>query len=1525
LSRWRNLERQSFPALPSGRRIKEMSDPEEDSAANKAGEADGQRSEPAGAESPAAAPVPEPAGKSESGVIVGVGASAGGLEAFSELLRSLPAITGMTFVLVQHLDPHHESILAELLGNYTRMPVVQVQDGVHVEPDRVYVIPPNARMVLSDGHLRVSRPAQELSHRRRPIDEFFVSLAETMRNRAIGVILSGAASDGTLGLKAIKGEGGITFAQDATAKFDGMPRSAIAAGGVDFVLPPRRIAEELTRLARHPISGSVADTLLGESAAMESILALIRSRVGIDFRMYKQGTVQRRVARRLAVRTMETLDDYLAILERDPAEINALTEDLLIKVTEFFRDAPEFQALKASVFPGVVEERSADEPLRIWVPGCSTGEEVYSIVISLLEYLEAAGLSRPIQMFGTDASEGVIAKARAGVYDESVVSAVDPERLRRFFTHSDSGYQINREVRDLCVFSRHILGTDPPLSRMDLVSCRNLLIYFAPALQQRVVDTLAYALRPGGFLFVGRSENTGRLSQFFDVADEQHRIYIKRPGIDASALNLIPELPWSPKQAEFRLPKPPGPGALADAGAVHSFVDHMLLSRFGPSGVVVDKDLRIVEFRGDMDRYMHGRQGAAPPRLLDAIREDLASHLQTAILEAHRRRSTVRLDEIQVRRDRAFHFVRITIIPISIPSSDPYTVILFEELAEPVEGERKPAPPPVEVEPSALENPERHIEHLERELVSSREYLQSIIEELRSTNEEAQSANEELQSSNEELQTTKEELQASNEELATMNAEMESRNLQLGAVNDDLLNLLSSISTPIVIVGNDLCIRRFTPAAEKVLRLIPTDVGRPVLDIRPRIDVPNLDEILKDVLDSLKLHEQEVQDFEGRVYLMRVRPYRTGNNRIDGAVLVLTDITDLKHGVEETMRARGQADAIVDTVREPLIVLNENLVARRANRAFYDYFHSAPERVEGQALYDIVDRQLDLPPVRGLLERLLRGESHLRDIEIEHEFQPGGSRSLLLNARRVPADGSILLAFEDITERKRAAEARYRRLFESARDGIVIIDEPTGEILDINPYAEQLFGYPRRELLGRKLWDTEPARDTPRLRAMLEQTRDQGAHQLSEATFRTKDSRAIQTEIIANLYHEGERRAIQLNIRDLTERRKFERELQNTQKLESVGLLAGGIAHDFNNLLTGIMGNASLLYGDLEAGDPSRAGLRAILSASERAADLTRQLLAYAGKGRMITERINLSELVRETVVLIRSSVPKTVDVNLGLAPDLPPVEADPSQMQQLVMNLVINAGEAIGEGHTGTIEIRTGERELTAAEVRENFISDALRPGPHVWLEVKDTGAGMDEATKAKIFDPFFTTKFTGRGLGLAAASGILKALRGAIRVYSTPGKGTTFYLLIPAVSPAPRPKQGRPEAKLRGSGTVLVIDDEETVRQTAGAILKKRGFEVLEAENGHSGVNLLREHAEQISLVILDLTMPGMSGEQTFDHLRSIRADVPIVLASGYSETEAVGKTAGRRFTGFLQKPFTVDRLIETVAAALRLKEEA
>jgi two-component system CheB/CheR fusion protein len=820
--------------------------------------------------------------------------------------------------------------------------------------------------------------------------------------------------------------------------------------------------------------------------------------------------------------------------------------------------------------------------------------------------------------------------------------------------------------------------------------------------------------------------------------------------------------------------------------------------------------------------------------------------------------------------------------------------------------------------------PDAENAHLRQELRTTRNYLQSVIEELRSTNEEAQSANEELQSTNEEMQTSKEELQSSNEELNTINAEMQSRNSDLARLNDDLINLLGSMNMPIVMTGGDMRIRRFTPMAEKVLRLISTDIGRPIADLKPRINVPNLEEILQQVLDSLQPHEQEVQDQDGRLYLMRVRPYRTADNRIDGAVLQLLDVSDLKRSMAEVKHARDYAEAIVNTVRQPLMVLDENLVIQDANRAFYDALDLTRQMAHGQSIYEVSRGRFDLPAVRAVLAQLDGGSAQSSDVEIQHRPEHGETRILSLNARHLRMPGQkhlILMAFEDITERKRAAEARYRRLFESARDGIVLVDAANGEIMDLNPFTERLLGYPRQELIGRKLWDSAPMRNVPRVRASFEQIRDKGVMRFDELVLRTRGGQDLQTEVIANVYSEGDRRAMQFNIRDVSERKKFERELQETQKLESLGLLAGGIAHDFNNLLTGIIGSASLAYSETPLDQPIRMRLREIVRAGERAAFLTRQMLAYAGKGRFVIEKIDLGDLVSEISTLVTTSIPKSVEVKLDLAPDLPWIEADAAQIQQVVMNLVINGAEAIGENTAGKVEVRTSRREMNAREATEFFGPEQTSPGAYVQLEVSDTGSGMDEATKARIFDPFFTTKFTGRGLGLAAVQGIVKGHGGAIRVYSTPGHGTSFLILLPAARRKAAPAQPeKPGAISIPPGTVaLVIDDEETIRALATNVLSRKGVRVLAAGNGKEGVEMFQEHNRIVSVVVLDLVMPVMGGEAVLPLLREINPQVPVILSSGFNESEATRRFAGFKPARFLQKPFTADRLVEAIAATV------
>jgi two-component system CheB/CheR fusion protein len=1158
--------------------------------------------------------------------------------------------------------------------------------------------------------------------------------------------------------------------------------------------------------------------------------------------------------------------------------------------------------------------------LRIWVPGCSSGEEVYSIAIVLLEFLERENLDCSLRLFGTDLSDRVIDKARLGIYSEGAVSGVSPERLKRFFVRADSGFQISRTIRQMCVFSRHNIAKDPPLSRMNMISCRNLLIYLDAPLQNRVVSTFAYALQAPGCLLLGTSESLGNLTDYFQTLDSKFKIFCLKPNLQKSDLvwqsglaGGAPLLPSFPPVSNLK------PVTHDETQNVQKYIDRILLSQFGPGALVVNQDLKVVEFRGDVDRFILDSRDAAAVDLFSLIDNKLAVPLKSALDAARERRTTVRIESVEMAERE--HRVDITVIPVSVPEADLYFVILFEE-ASPLKISKKRSKGSIKPLDS-----QQHIRHLEQELVSTRQYLQTIIEELRSTNEEAQSTNEELQSTNQELQTAKEEMQSSNEELNTINGEMQSRNADLAQLNDDLTNLLSSMNMPVVMISRDLRIRRFTPKAEIVLRLIGTDVGRPISDLQPRINVPDLEPILREVLDSLHPFEQEVQDQEGNWHLLRVRPYRTADNRIDGAVIQLVDIGELKHTLERVREARDYAQAIVDTVVAPLVILSESGEIQDANRSFCHYFHTSQSAVAGRKIDELRRGPFANPALVRMLREMANTETQFREVEVEGEVEGLGTRFLLVNARRMPEAGKrplqFLLAFEDITERKRAAEARYRRLFESAKDGIVIVEVATGTVSDVNPYVEQLFGYPREELVGKKFWDAPALQDFPDSEHVLERIRQQGTVRVPDITLQDKNGRSLQLEIVGNIYSEDSRntRLIQFNMRDLTDRRKFERELQHAAKLESLGLLAGGIAHDFNNLLTGILGNASLMYSDLPVGDPKRSYARDITNAAERAAHLTRQMLAYAGKGRFLSQRINVVEFIRDSLPLVHSSIPKAVEVVLDLDEHTPDVEADVGQLQQVFMNLVINGAEAIGENRPGRVEIHSNGIALTKEDTAdEGYSVDQLLPGSYVSLEVRDTGSGMDQATQARIFDPFFTTKFTGRGLGLAAVQGIVRGHGGAVRVYSTPGKGTTFRILLPALAQSqPATNLPSPRHPSKNPRTILVVDDEEVVRNIAGQSLERQGHKVITAANGKEAIEAFQANQDQIGLVLLDLLMPVMGGEEALKRIREMDPEVPIVLMSGFEEAEVVRRLGKRLFGGFVQKPFTFKNLIDVVSAEL------
>jgi two-component system CheB/CheR fusion protein len=826
-------------------------------------------------------------------LVAGVGASAGGLEAYSELLEELSAKPGLALLVVSHLDPDHKSHLPEILGRVSKMPVREVVEGMRIETDHVYVIPPGTVMALTDGHLTLT-PRGPRAAPHMPIDHLFRSLADIHKSRAVGVVLSGNGSDGAIGLHAIKGVGGLTFAQDEkTAKHPSMPRAAALDGNVDHVMRPREIARELARIAAHPyVRAGEPPAPPPEGDPIADIIDLLRSRTSVDFTHYKQTTIRRRILRRMALRGVSDPRDYLEFLKGDAAEIQNLYQDFLIRVTQFFRDPEAFVALKEKVFPTLVNDRPVGSPVRVWVAGCATGEEVYSLAISLMEYLDGRHESPAIKILATDLNEVALEKARAGVYLDNIEIDVSPERLRRFFVRSDGHYQISKAVRELCVFSRHNLAADPPFSRLDLVCCRNVLIYMDAALQKRVMPLLHYALNPKGYLFLGTSENVSGAGDLFEVVDAKHRIFARN---GAATLPLEFATHLSPEGR----PRPPGREdgtPLWTALDVQKEADRVLLARYAPVGVVADETMTVLQFRGRTAPYLEPAPGLASLDLFRMLREGLLAEVRAAVGQAKTDNTIVIREGLQLTEGSATRTVRVEVVPFKVPPSGVrFFLILFQESPP-------PGRPPVSAAPEAPPTAaDQKVVQLQQEIGALREYLQSVIEEQESTNEELKSANEEilsaneeLQSTNEELQTAKEEAQSANEELATVNEELRHRNVELARVNNDLLNVLSGIGIPIILVSRDLRVRRFTPPAEKVFNLIPTDVGRPISDIKSNLALDDLPGLIARVIDSLTPYEGQVQDKEGRWYSLRVRPYITLDSKIDGASIVLVDIDSVR-------------------------------------------------------------------------------------------------------------------------------------------------------------------------------------------------------------------------------------------------------------------------------------------------------------------------------------------------------------------------------------------------------------------------------------------------------------------------------------------------------------------------------------------------------------------------------------------------------------------------------------------------------
>jgi two-component system CheB/CheR fusion protein len=961
--------------------------------------------------------------------IVGIGASAGGLEALEDFFENLPEQSGIAFVVITHTDPKHTSLLPSILERKTRAAKIkQIDDHMPVEPDTVYLPPSDRDPFMEDDTFRLrDRPAREKMHM--PVDLFLRSLAAVRGERAGCVILSGTGTDGTYGLRAIKENAGVALVQKPeTARHAGMPINAIDSGLADFVIPANEMPGQLIAYFKHPVKLKPAKrTGAGkEPDQIKKILAHLAQRTHHDFGLYKNGTLERRIARRVAVTRSRDAAEYLQALRRDETEVQSLFQDLLIGVTSFFRDPDAFTALKEEALPEIFSHKRQGDPVRVWVPGCATGEEVFSVMILLKEYNDEKNVSADIQVFGTDIDRKAIEKARTGAYLENIAADVSPERLKRFFDKQGDHYRVKSAIREPVVFAEQNLLRDPPFSNLDLLVCRNLLIYLKPEAQNKLIPLFHYTLRPHGILFLGNSESIGRFPELFEPLGKKHSLFRKketalRPQVQFPAQRYEPA-PERKRQGPSE--EPAGAQTMAEA------VDALLLAEFTPACIIVDSSGEIVYTRGRTGKYIELAPGKPLLNMAEMAREGLRFVLLAALREARSKKEPVVSRGVRVKTNGENQWVDVTVKPINRPPMGETFIVAFHDRRAPEDATADAGDDDgAQRDAGRIDQLEQELSRAQQEYRGAMEELESSNEELRSTNEEMQSANEELQSSNEELESSREELQSLNEELNTVNSELQNKMQELHESYRAVTRVLDSTRIAMVFLDQKLRIVRFTQAVTELIKLIDTDTGRPLDHIADNLKIENLPEMAAKVLKTLSPVESEVATDDGHWYRMNIMVQRR-KNHLEGLVLTFVNIDEqvkARQELEEmksreVKAARQFAESIVDTVREALLVLDGQMRVVTANRRFFSLFAASQAETDGKSLFELDNGAWDIPELRRLLEETLARRKVFEDFRFEHRFPRAGLKKMVLNGRRLREEDTrqnkILLAIEDVTDRQ---------------------------------------------------------------------------------------------------------------------------------------------------------------------------------------------------------------------------------------------------------------------------------------------------------------------------------------------------------------------------------------------------------------------------------------------------------------------------------------------------------------------------
>ena len=1465
-------------------------------------------------------------------LVVGLGASAGGLRALETFFQAMPCDSGCAFVVVQHLSPDFKSLMDDLLARHTRMRIQVVEEGMLLARDCVYLIPPRKLMTVTQGRLALTEreAARQLEF---PINVFLDSLAAESGTQAVAIVLSGTGTDGTQGIRAVHEAGGLVIVQSLdSADFNGMPRSAINTELADYVLPPERMPEAIITYGKYPqlrMAQNARPMSAHEAASsFGPVFEQLRGSCGIDFGEYKIPTVQRRIHRRMSFIQMEDVGAYARLLAEQPAELNELYKDLLIGVTEFVRDPEAFETLGRDVLPALLGEKGRDE-FRVWVAGCASGEEAYSIAILVDEQVRANGYRGRISIFATDMHRDSLSRASAGVYDRGRLENLGKERIARYFKEEPNGhFRVVPELRQRIIFSAHNILNDPPFTKVDLITCRNMLIYFQQATQDRVLAMFHFALRRGGCLFLGSSEGLGSAECGFATMAVRHKIYRK----STDTLVTPPEIRPPSSSRTLRAISTPHAASLPTTVTVSRALLQaydFLLKETMPSSLVVAENGEIVQFFGDSSRYLLPPEGRSHDNLFNRTDGDLRLALSTIIPKAIKTGQPAVAHGIRLGLAGDAQLLDVQVTPI--PGDRHGTTLVHVVILNPREAPQKIAPDSLTPQEDAFA-PHAALSHrvhdLEVELHTTKENLQSTVEELQTSNEELQATNEELLAANEELQSTNEELHSVNEELYTVNAEFERKNHELKTIGEDLHNLLSSTDIGTLFLDRHLRIRRFTPGIAKIFHLLPQDISRPIDHLAYQLEGEfDLMQNLRDVLASGTPTEREIHTRDGHWLFQRVLPFRTAEEKIDGVVMTFTDISGIK-SIQDKLNLAMEFSRLVWWEWD---LQAQQLMTHTGGQSIFGYAGSVVPHTSDE--WRNLIHPEDLERVKQSLESCLGGE--VARWECQHRFLTrDGQWRWVVNKGKIAARDSsgrpsrMLGTTQDVHERCLAEqELRKLNLAIERSPVMVMMTDLEGKIEYVNQHFCDITGYTAAEVIGH----------TPRILKSNEQHesafRDmwaalkRGESWQGELCNRRKDGRHFWERATIAPLKEADGRithyvALKEEITEVKtadeEQQRVEEQLSQSQKMETLGALASGIAHDFNNILTAITGHTELAAELVPPPHPAAECLLQVRQASRRASDLVQRILSFSRRTPSRREKINLAHLVAETIPLLRASIPSTIKVDISIASNNLTALGNATDIEQVLLNLGGNAAHAMTDrgGH-----LRIG-LEPSALERPLKATTGTLDPGHYLCLRITDTGTGIPAHVKARMFEPFFTTKASGSGtgLGLSITLGIILSHGGAIDVRTELGRGTTFDVYLPAVEPEPEKPLEERTAKIAGSGQrIAFVDDEPAITLIAQNGLTRYGYAPSTFGTARAFLDHMERDPRPFDLIITDFTMPGMTGLELIRYLRGIGNGTPIIILSGNARHVTDEDLAGLAGVQFMPKPFEMAALLERMAHLL------